>query len=83
MRRKSDEQGTLALLVHGGTENWSAERWKSRFDVVCGDRGVVPLPDAAFDPALVHYAAVEAGSGELPDCQTCGSFSIWAPASMR
>lgn len=59
-------KGTLALLVHGGTENWSAERWKSRFDVVCGDRGVVLLPDAAFDPALVHYAAVwKPAPGEL------------------
>ena len=51
-------KGALALLIHGGTENWSPERWKRRFDVVCQDRGVFLLPDAAFDPADVHYAAV-------------------------
>jgi glyoxylate/hydroxypyruvate reductase A len=51
-------KGALALLIHGGTENWSPERWKKRFDVVCKDRGVFLLPDAAFDPAEVHYAAV-------------------------
>ena len=52
------KKGALALLVHGGTENWSPARWKSRFDDVCPDRRVVLLPDAAFDPAEVHYAAV-------------------------
>src|SRR5438132_11078228 len=52
------KKGALALLVHGGTENWSAERWKSRFDGVCPDRRVLQLSDAAFDPAEVHYAAV-------------------------
>src|SRR6267154_6871227 len=51
-------KGALALLVHGGTENWSPERWKNRFDEVCGGRQVLLLPDAAFDPAEVHYAAV-------------------------
>jgi len=51
-------KGALALLIHGGTENWSPERWKKRFDGVCKDRGVFLLPDAAFDPADVHYAAV-------------------------
>jgi glyoxylate/hydroxypyruvate reductase len=51
-------RGALALLVHGGTENWSPRRWKSRFDDVCGDRRVLLLPDAGFDPAEVHYAAV-------------------------
>src|SRR6202048_4212574 len=58
--------GALALLVHGGTENWSPERWKSRFDDVCKDRRVLLLPDAAFDPAEVHYAAVwKPAQGEL------------------
>ena len=52
------KKGALALLVHGGTENWSPERWKSRFDAVCRDRPVLQLTDAAFDPAAVHYAAV-------------------------
>jgi glyoxylate/hydroxypyruvate reductase len=59
-------KGALALLVHGGTENWSPERWKSRFDEVCMDRRVLLLPDAAFDPAEVHYAAVwKPAQGEL------------------
>lgn len=52
------KKGALALLVHGGTDNWSPARWKSRFDGVCPDRLVLQLTDAAFDPAEVHYAAV-------------------------
>jgi glyoxylate/hydroxypyruvate reductase A len=60
------KKGALALLVHGGTENWSAERWKRRFDEVCGDRRVLRLPDAACDPAEIHYAAVwKPAAGEL------------------
>jgi glyoxylate/hydroxypyruvate reductase A len=60
------KKGALALLVHGGTENWSPERWKRRFDDVCRDRRVVLLPDATFDPADVHYAAVwKPEQGEL------------------
>jgi glyoxylate/hydroxypyruvate reductase A len=51
-------KGTLAILVHGGTENWSPARWKGRFDEVCRDRRVVLLPGTSFDPAEVHYAAV-------------------------
>ncbi len=51
-------KGALALLIHGGTENWSPERWKARFDQVCRDRLVFLLPKAEFDPAEVHYAAV-------------------------
>lgn len=59
-------KGALALLVHGGSENWSPERWKSRFDDVCGGRRVLLLPDAEFDPAEVHYAAVwKPAPGEL------------------
>ena len=59
-------KGTLALLVHGGSENWSPKRWKSRFDEVCRDRRVLLLPDAEFDPAEIHYAAVwKPGHGEL------------------
>jgi glyoxylate/hydroxypyruvate reductase len=59
-------KGALALLVHGGTENSSPERWKSRFDDVCKDRRVLLLPNAAFDPAEVHYAAVwKPAQGEL------------------
>ena len=56
--QNSMTKGALALLVHGGTENWSPERWKRRFDEVCRDRPVVQLPGAAFDPAHIHYAAV-------------------------
>src|ERR1700738_4416536 len=59
-------KGSLALRVHGGTENWSPQRWKTRFDEVCRDRRVLLLPDAAFDPAEIHYAAVwKPGRGEL------------------
>jgi glyoxylate/hydroxypyruvate reductase A len=59
-------KGALALLVHGGTENWSPERWKRRFEEVCSDRRVVQLPAAAFDPAEIHYAAVwKPAPGEL------------------
>jgi glyoxylate/hydroxypyruvate reductase A len=60
------KKGALALLVHGDTENWSPERWKIRFDEVCGDRRVLKLPDTAFDPAEIHYAAVwKPAPGEL------------------
>jgi glyoxylate/hydroxypyruvate reductase len=59
-------KGALALLVHGGTENWSPERWKRRFEEVCSDRRVLQLPGAAFDPAEIHYAAVwKPAPGEL------------------
>src|SRR3954470_19420828 len=51
-------KGTLALFIHGGTENWSPARWKARFDGVCADRPVALLPDGALDPREVHYAAV-------------------------
>src|SRR5258708_15043741 len=54
----SMNKGALALLVHGGTENWSPQRWKNRFDDVCQGRRVLQLPNAACDPAEVHYAAV-------------------------
>ena len=59
-------KGALALLVHGGTENWSPERWKRRFDEVCGDRPVRLLPNADCDPAEIRYAAVwKPAPGEL------------------
>ena len=51
-------KGTLAILVHGGTENWSPARWKARFDEACADRRVCLLPAEGLDPAEVHYAAV-------------------------
>src|ERR1700686_290545 len=59
-------KGSLALLVHGGTENWSPQRWKARFDEVCKDRRVLQLPDMASDPAEIQYAAVwKPAPGEL------------------
>src|SRR3954469_14684823 len=51
-------KGTLALLIHGGTENWSPTRWKARFDLVCADRPVHLMPDGTLDSASVQYAAV-------------------------
>jgi glyoxylate/hydroxypyruvate reductase len=51
-------KGALALLIHGGTENWSPQRWKQRFNEVCKGRRVLQRSDAAFDPAEIHYAAV-------------------------
>ena len=51
-------KGALALLIHGGTENWSPQRWRERFLSVCSDRRVALLPDDPIDPDQVHYAAV-------------------------
>src|ERR1700743_2639661 len=51
-------KGALALLIHGGTDNWSPPRWKNRFDDVCAGRRVVLLPDPGFDLAEIRYAAV-------------------------
>jgi glyoxylate/hydroxypyruvate reductase len=60
------KKGTLALLIHGGTENWSPERWKRRFDEACADRQVWLLPDGTGDPDDVRYAAVwKPAPGEL------------------
>jgi len=59
-------KGALALLVHGGTENWSPERWKQRFDQVCRGRDVWQMPNGGGDPAEIHYAAVwKPAPGEL------------------
>src|SRR5947199_5903036 len=64
--RMTVNKGALAILVHGGSENWSPRRLKSRFDEVCAGRPVLLPPDAAFDPAEVHYAAVwKPNPGEL------------------
>lgn len=51
-------KGALALLIHGGTDNWSPERWNARFKEVCRDRRVIQMPATGFDAAEVHYAAV-------------------------
>jgi glyoxylate/hydroxypyruvate reductase len=59
-------KGALALLVHGGTDNWSPKRWKSRFEAVCGGRPVWRMPDGDCNPADIHYAAVwKPAPGEL------------------
>jgi glyoxylate/hydroxypyruvate reductase len=59
-------KGALALLVHGGTDNWSPERWKSRFEAVCGRRPVWRMSDRDCNPADIHYAAVwKPAPGEL------------------
>jgi glyoxylate/hydroxypyruvate reductase A len=51
-------KGALALLIRGGTENWSPERWRSRFLDACKDRQVALLPDDPIDPDEIHHAAV-------------------------
>src|SRR6201995_1905071 len=51
-------KGALALLIHGGTDNWSPERWNARFKEVCRDRRVIKSPARGLDAAKVHYAAV-------------------------
>ncbi|MGV7211801.1 2-hydroxyacid dehydrogenase [Bradyrhizobium sp. UFLA05-112] len=51
-------KGALALLINSRSQNWLPERWKARFEAVCGDRRVVLLPDPDLDLAKVHYAAV-------------------------
>jgi glyoxylate/hydroxypyruvate reductase len=59
-------KGALALLIRSRTQNWSGERWKARFDAVCHDRRVAPIPGGTIDPAEVHYAAVwKPAPGEL------------------
>jgi len=52
------KKATLALLIHGGTENWSPERWKRRFGEACSDRPVWLVAEGNGNPAEVHYAAV-------------------------
>lgn len=51
-------KGALALLIRSMSENWSAARWKGRFDEACPGRRVLQVPEATFDPEDVHYAAV-------------------------
>jgi glyoxylate/hydroxypyruvate reductase len=50
--------GALALLITGGTENWSPPRWRERFRAVCPDRAVALLPADHVDSDAVRYAAV-------------------------
>jgi glyoxylate/hydroxypyruvate reductase A len=59
-------KGALALLIHGGTDNWAPERWKARFTSELGDRAVISVAQDRFDPRAVHYAAVwKPTTGEL------------------
>lgn len=59
-------KGALALLIHGGTDNWAPERWKTRFKSELSDRAVVSVVEDRFDPRTVQYAAVwKPGAGEL------------------
>src|SRR5689334_15607822 len=51
-------KGALALLIHGGSANWSPPRWRQRFLKACTDRPVALLPDDPVEPADVYYAAV-------------------------
>jgi glyoxylate/hydroxypyruvate reductase len=51
-------KGALALLITGGTENWSPVRWRERFTTVCPGRAVALLPHDPVEPAAVRYAAV-------------------------
>src|SRR6516162_2632245 len=51
-------KGALALMINSHSQNWLPERWKARFEAVCGERRVVLLPDSRLDPGEVHYAAV-------------------------
>jgi glyoxylate/hydroxypyruvate reductase len=51
-------KAALAVLINGGTDNWSPQRWRERFNAVCKDRQVALLPDDAVRPEDVGYAAV-------------------------
>jgi len=51
-------RGALALLITGGTENWSPPRWRERFRAVCPDRAVALLPADHVDSDAVRYAGV-------------------------
>jgi glyoxylate/hydroxypyruvate reductase A len=53
----SMDKGALGILITGGTENWSAERWRDRFAALCKDRKVAMLPDPAASDDI-RYAAV-------------------------
>jgi len=51
-------KASLGLLIRGGTDNWSVERWKTQFERECPDRPVVVLPDPNTSASDIHYAAV-------------------------
>ncbi len=51
-------KGALGLLITGGTDNWSPERWRERFLALCPARKIVMLPDASVAAADIHYVAV-------------------------
>jgi glyoxylate/hydroxypyruvate reductase A len=51
-------KATLAVLINGGTDNWSPQRWKERFTAVCKDRPVVLSPGDTYRGEDVGFAAV-------------------------
>ena len=61
------EKGTLALLIHGGTENWSPARWKQRFNEVCGDRRVWLVTEDGGDPTPHSVKLLDFGLAKLVD----------------
>ncbi|WP_315836319.1 glyoxylate/hydroxypyruvate reductase A [Bradyrhizobium prioriisuperbiae] len=58
MTSSGPSSGALALLIRGGTDNWSNERWKARFTTACPGRPIVQVPEEGFDAASISYAAV-------------------------
>jgi glyoxylate/hydroxypyruvate reductase A len=64
-------EGALALLIRGGSDNWSVERWHTRFSEVLPGRRIAVAPEHASDMRGVSYAAVwnpERGKlARLPD----------------
>ena len=82
--RKPMNKAALALIVHGGTENWSPARWKRRFDEACRDRRVGCCPIRRW----IRPTSIMPRSGSRVRAnwrlfRTCASFSTSARASMR
>ena len=54
-------KGALALLVHGGTENWSPRRWKGRFEDVTDRVGLNFVHDPGDVSKFHMYQCVGSG----------------------
>jgi glyoxylate/hydroxypyruvate reductase A len=68
-------KGALALLVHGGTENWSPKRWKSRFLAAFPNLRVIFNLGAGVDAlmadaSLPKVPLVRVAVGDLTDRMT-------------
>ena len=50
--------GALVLLISGGTDNWSPQRWRQQFVPRLPGRTVALIPEDAIDAASARYAAV-------------------------